>query len=71
MSKQEWNELSGQLSGEPPDGLAGLPAEHLRHLTEAIRGARHRQAAALHEAGEQAFGFVPRLLRGPIKRILG
>ena len=70
MSEQEWGQLAKQLSAEPPAGLTALSAAELRHLADAIRAARHRQAHALEEAGEQAFHYVPRLLRGPIKRIL-
>lgn len=62
--------LRDQLRADPPGGVARLSAEDLGDLAEAIGAARARQAAALEEAGEQAFGYVPRLLRGPIRRII-
>jgi hypothetical protein len=71
MTEPAWEELRRQLSAEPPSALARLPADRLGHLSQALREARHRQAQALGEAGEQAFGYVPRVLRGPIRRILG
>lgn len=71
MSDEDWEHLRKQLRAEPPAGLATLPGEHLRHLADAIGSARHRQTEALENAGEQAFQYVPRLLRGPIRKILG
>jgi hypothetical protein len=61
--------LEDELPGPMPDGLRGLTEAEREDLAEAIRDARHRQAAALAEAGEQAFGHIPRLLRGPIRRM--
>lgn len=68
---EEVRALERRLGGRLPAGLAGLPPEHLRDLLAAIDEARHRQAAELAAAGEKAFGHVPRLLRGPIRRIMG
>ena len=70
MSEEDWRYLREQLRAEPPEALRALPGEHLRHLADAISTARRRQAEALHQAGDQAFGYVPRLLRGPIRKIL-
>jgi hypothetical protein len=70
VSQDPLQELRDQLRGDPPDALRTLSEADLRHLTEAIRTARVRQAAALEHAAEQGFSYVPRLLRGPIRRIL-
>ena len=70
MSKEALSELTGELRAHPPAAVAGLAEAELRHLADAIRAARSRQAAELEHAGEQAFGYIPRLLRGPIRRIL-
>jgi hypothetical protein len=70
VSREPLQELRDQLRGEPPRALLELAEEDLRHLAGAIRAARARQAAALEQAGEQGFSYVPRLLRGPIRRIL-
>jgi hypothetical protein len=70
MSEEDLRYLREQLRAEPPEALRALPGAHLRHLADAISTARRRQAEALQEAGDQAFHYVPRLLRGPIKRIL-
>lgn len=63
--------LTAQLGDVPPPGVAGLPSGHLLHLAAAVRAASHRQGAELQAAGEQAFGYIPGLLRGPIRRIIG
>jgi hypothetical protein len=62
--------LQQQLRGSPPASLRGLEPIALRDLADGIQAARRRQAAELAMAGEQAFGHIPRLLRGPIKKIL-
>ena len=64
-------ELEDQVGGAVPEGLAGLDDQELRHLAGAIRAARHRQAEALDAAGDRALGRIPRLLRGPIRKVVG
>jgi hypothetical protein len=61
--------LEDELRGPLPDGLHALTDAQRQDLADAIADARTRQAAALAQAGEQAFGHIPRLLRGPIRRI--
>ncbi len=63
--------LEAQLQGPVPGGLHDLGDRDLRDLAEAIRAARHRQAAELEAAGEQALRHIPRLLRIPIQKALG
>jgi hypothetical protein len=71
LSDEAFQALLRQLGGSAPDGLKQLDAEQLRDLAEAVREARHRQAAALADAGDRALGHIPRLLRVPIRRIVG
>lgn len=63
--------LTEQLRGTPPPGVTALSEKQLRDLAAAIADARHRQAAALQEAGDRALGRIPRLLRGPIRKVAG
>ena len=63
--------LEAQLGDSAPKGLRRLSGAELEDLGEGVRQARRRQAAALAKAGEQAFGHVPRLLRGPVRKIMG
>jgi hypothetical protein len=63
--------LADQLGGGVPGALKQLEPEQLRDLTTAIGDTRRRHKAALAAGGEQALGMIPRLLRGPIRRIVG
>jgi hypothetical protein len=66
------NALAEELRAAPPAGLiAALEDAELRALTDAIRDARQRQSAALRAAGDQALDRLPRLIRGPVKKIVG
>jgi hypothetical protein len=62
--------LRRELGGAPPGGLVGaLQDAELGELAEAIHRPRRRQSAALAAAGERALGHLPRLVRGPVKKI--
>lgn len=63
--------LESQLGAPIPAGLAELQAEHLQELAEAVRQARRRQAAELKAASEQALRHIPRVLRLPLRRVIG
>ena len=71
MPDDAYSALSAQLGGSAPDAMRELSDDELRDLGAAVADARHRQAAALAEAGDRALGHIPRVLRGPIKRIVG
>jgi hypothetical protein len=70
-AKMELEALRGVLRGEIPAGVEKLEPEHLADLTTAIGEARRRQGEALQEAGDRALRHIPRLLRGPIRRVVG
>jgi len=53
-----------------PPGLAALTDVQHARLADAIDAARTRQAAALAKATDNGLDFVPRLLRGPVKKVL-
>lgn len=63
--------LATELRGPVPAGLRRLSPGEIEHLAAAIAEARHRQAAAIAAAAEQGLRFVPRLLRGPVRKVLG
>lgn len=63
--------LERELRGPPPPGVQRLSDPDHAHLAGLIAAARHRQAAELAAAGDRALRFVPRLLRGPIRKVLG
>ena len=62
--------LEEELEGSLPPGLAGLSEAELETLAEAILAARTRQAEALRRATAHGLDFVPRLLRGPVRKVL-
>lgn len=70
-SEEGFSELRAQLGGTVPEGLRQLDGEQLQDLADAVKDARRRQAAALAQAGDRALGHIPRLLRGPIRRVVG
>ena len=63
--------LRRALGGSAPDGLRELDDDDLTDLATAVTDARRRQSRALAEAGERALRHVPRLLRGPIRKLTG
>jgi hypothetical protein len=51
--------------------VAGLADAQLLNLSEAVTAARRRQAAELAAAGDQALRHIPKLLRVPLRKVLG
>jgi hypothetical protein len=64
-------DLARELRGPVPSEVARLSAGELEHLAGLIADARHRQAAEIAAAAERGLRFVPRLLRGPLRKALG
>jgi hypothetical protein len=71
MTRNALSQLREQLNGDVPQGVRKLGEAELRDLAHAIADARHREGAALAAAGERALERVPRLLRGPIRKVVG
>lgn len=69
--EKELAALRARLNSEPPEAIHSLSGAQLADLTSAITDARRRQGEALAAAGERALHHVPRLLRGPIRRVAG
>ena len=63
--------LEEAMGGRLPGGVSELEAEHLEHLADAMAEARRRQHRELAAAGERALRFVPRFLRGPVRKVIG
>jgi len=62
--------LEDELGARMPDGLDALSAKQLVLLADLLRDAKQRQARELHEGVEESLHFVPRLMRGPVRKIL-
>ena len=63
-------ELEQELGGRPPDGLATLTDEERSDLAERLHDAKRRQSQALERGIDEALEIVPRLVRGPVRKIL-
>ena len=70
MSANELRALESELGARPPDGRQELSAADLRALTTLLRSAKERQSEALDGAVEEALEIVPRMVRGPVRKIL-
>lgn len=64
-------QLREELRAEPPEPIAALGDEQLRHLAGAVRKAREHQSAELHDAVDSAYDHLPRLIRIPVRKLLG
>lgn len=63
--------LREELGAPPPRGLAeALDDDRARALAAALREARRRQSEALGRASREALDRVPRLLRGPVRKVV-
>ena len=60
--------LREELGVAPPKGLASAEAADLAEL---VREARVRQARELRAAINATYDHIPRLLRGPLRKLLG
>jgi len=62
--------LERELGAPLPDGLEALSAAELATLAELLAVARQRQAQELADGVEDSLNFVPRLMRGSVRKIL-
>lgn len=62
--------LRAALDGAGPTGIRQLSPDEMEALAGAIEEARSRQAEAIETAAEEALGFVPRLLRAAVRKIV-
>lgn len=62
--------LEHELRAPLPDGLDVLSARELQTLTDLLIAAKARQAQELEDGLQESLDVVPRLMRGPVRRIL-
>jgi hypothetical protein len=63
--------LTRELGAPPPAALEVLDDAELADLADAIRAVRRAQARELAQAGERALSHIPRLMRGPVRKVVG
>lgn len=71
MTERPARSLAEQLKGPLPAGIAELDDVAKEDLADALRDARRRQTAALAKAGEDGLSYVPALLRGAVRKVVG
>jgi hypothetical protein len=62
--------LEGELGGPVPDGLTNLTDEQLLALADLLQDAKALGQEELQEGLEESLNIVPRLMRGPVRKIL-
>lgn len=62
--------LEGELGGPLPEGLEELSGKELQKLADLLAAAKARQAQELEEGVQESLDFVPRLMRGSVRKIL-
>jgi hypothetical protein len=70
MTPSAMRALELELGDRVPDGLKTLTDEELTDIADRLRDAKLRQSEALDAAIGEAVEIVPRLLRGPMRKIL-
>lgn len=62
--------LEGELGGEVPEGFTTLTDDQLLALADLLQDAKARGQEELEEGVADSLNFVPRLMRGPVRKIL-
>ena len=70
MSIDPIGSFEAELGARIPEGLEGLAGDELEHLAGLLREAKARQARELDTGVDGSLDFIPRLVRGPVRRIL-
>jgi hypothetical protein len=70
MSAKGIRALEAELGGPAPDGLRALTDAQLSAITEVLAEAKRRQSGALESAVRESLEIVPRMARGPVRKIL-
>jgi len=70
MSDDPIDILEDELGARVPDGMEALADEELLELAGLLRHAKARQAQELADGMEGSLDIVPRLMRGPVRKML-
>jgi hypothetical protein len=62
--------LEGELGSAVPEGFMHLTDDQLIALADLLQDAKARGQEELQEGVEDSLSFVPRLMRGPVRKIL-
>jgi hypothetical protein len=70
MSAKAMRDLEQELGGRAPDGLEALTDAQLQAFTDLLHECKRRQSESLRAAVEHSLEIVPRMVRGPVRKIL-
>jgi hypothetical protein len=70
MSANAVRALEAELGGAAPDSVSKLTDAQLSAFTDLLRTAKRRQSGALESAMQESLEIVPRMVRGPVRKIL-
>jgi hypothetical protein len=70
MSDDAIDILEDELDARVPEGIEVLSDDELTLLADLLRAAKASQARELDDGVEGALDIVPRLMRGPVRKIL-
>ena len=62
--------LEVELGGAVPDGFTQLGDEQLLELADLLQEAKARGQEELREGVEESLDFIPRLMRGSVRKML-
>jgi hypothetical protein len=70
MSAKGMRALEAELGGPAPDGLSALTDAQLSAFADVLGEAKRRQSGALEAAVQESLEIVPRMVRGPVRKML-
>jgi len=70
MSAKGVKALEAELGGPAPEGLRALSDDQLIAFSNALGEAKRRQSGALEAAVQESLEIVPRMVRGPVRKML-
>jgi len=70
MSDDAIDILEEELGARIPEGMEVLADDELELIADLLREAKARQARELEEGVEGSLNIVPRLMRGPVRKML-
>ncbi|WP_034274858.1 hypothetical protein [Haloechinothrix halophila] len=71
MSNDARRTLTERVTGNLPEGIAALSEDDKQFLADALGNAKRAQRAELAAATEESLGYVPKLLRRPVRKAVG
>lgn len=69
-TQQALQQLGKAIDGTPPPAFEAMSAADIQALSDTLQEAHRRQQTQLKESLEHALSYVPKLLRGAVRKVL-